>query len=194
MGRPTPTSSSSRSRGRSLILGHGAGGGVTAPDLVAVTEAARDGRFSVVLRGAALPRRRAASLRHRRANSTRPGSRSSTTFARASCAGCRSSWAGARWARASPAARSRRPVRSASCASPSRCCRRAGRPRRQSRLPELDAVTVPVLVVQGERDPFGMPPPGPGREVVQVPGNHGLKADLPAVAAAAGDWLRRVTG
>ena len=32
-----------------------------------------------------------------------------------------------------------------------------GRPEK-SRLDELDAVTVPTLVVQGERDPFGMPP------------------------------------
>jgi len=68
---------------------------------------------------------------------------------------------------------------------------RAGRPP-QSRLPELDAVTLPTLVVQGEHDRFGMPPPGPAREVVQVPGDHGLKADLEAVAAAVRSWLRRV--
>jgi predicted alpha/beta-hydrolase family hydrolase len=59
----------------------------------------------------------------------------------------------------------------------------------QSRLDELDAVAVPTLVVQGERDPFGRPPPGPAREVVLVRGDHGLKADLPAVAAAVGGWL-----
>jgi hypothetical protein len=58
-----------------------------------------------------------------------------------------------------------------------------------SRLPELDAVTVPVLVVQGERDPFGMPPASPGREVVRVAGDHGLKADLEAVADAVRRWL-----
>src|SRR5206468_382232 len=34
-----------------------------------------------------------------------------------------------------------------------------GRPEK-SRLSELDAVSVPTLVVQGARDPFGMPPPG----------------------------------
>ncbi len=61
-----------------------------------------------------------------------------------------------------------------------------------SRLPELDAVTVPVLVVQGERDRFGMPPPGPRREVVRVAGDHGLKADLDAVAAAVRGWLSDV--
>src|SRR5205809_1085052 len=46
-----------------------------------------------------------------------------------------------------------------------------------SRLPELDEVPVPVLVVQGERDPFGMPPASTTRTVVAVPGDHGLKAD-----------------
>ena len=38
--------------------------------------------------------------------------------------------------------------------------RRQGRPPSPSRLPELDAVTVPTLVVQGERDRFGIPPEG----------------------------------
>jgi predicted alpha/beta-hydrolase family hydrolase len=63
-----------------------------------------------------------------------------------------------------------------------------------SRLPELEAVEVPTLVVQGERDPFGMPPPGPHREVVQVPGDHSLKKDLDAVTAAVRGWLPRVVG
>jgi predicted alpha/beta-hydrolase family hydrolase len=67
--------------------------------------------------------------------------------------------------------------------------RRGDKPR-QNRLPELDAVTVPTLVVQGERDRFGMPPPGPAREVVKVPGDHNLKADLEAVTAAVRAWLR----
>jgi predicted alpha/beta-hydrolase family hydrolase len=66
-----------------------------------------------------------------------------------------------------------------------------GRPEK-TRLDELDAVEVPVLVVQGERDPFGMPPPAPGREVVVVNGDHGLKSDLDAVGAAVGDWLSRL--
>jgi uncharacterized protein len=69
--------------------------------------------------------------------------------------------------------------------------RRAGK-LPQSRLPELDAVKLPTLVVQGERDSFGMPPPGPSREVVTVPGDHGLKADLGAVAAAVRAWLAKV--
>ena len=63
-----------------------------------------------------------------------------------------------------------------------------GRPEK-SRLSELDAVAVPTLVIQGESDPFGMPPDGPRRRVVRLPGNHGLKADLPAVTGAVRDWL-----
>ena len=67
--------------------------------------------------------------------------------------------------------------------------RRSGAGPAASRLPELDDVPVPVLVVQGERDPFGMPPASATRTVVAVPGDHGLKADLGAVAAAVDDWL-----
>jgi predicted alpha/beta-hydrolase family hydrolase len=63
---------------------------------------------------------------------------------------------------------------------------------RRTRLGELEAVEVPVLVVQGASDPFGMPPDGPAREVVAVAGNHSLTGDVPAVAAAVEAWLPRV--
>jgi predicted alpha/beta-hydrolase family hydrolase len=68
---------------------------------------------------------------------------------------------------------------------------RAGKPP-QSRLSELEAVTVPVLVVQGERDRFGMPPSSATRKVVEVKGDHSLKADLDAVARAVRAWLPTV--
>jgi predicted alpha/beta-hydrolase family hydrolase len=59
-----------------------------------------------------------------------------------------------------------------------------GRPD-NTRLPELDAAGVPVLVVQGERDPFGMPPAGPDRDVLVIPGaDHSLKRELPKIAEA----------
>ena len=60
---------------------------------------------------------------------------------------------------------------------------------RVARLPELDAVTVPVLVIQGERDQFGMPPPGDRRTVIEVRGDHSLRSDLATVNAEVGDWL-----
>jgi hypothetical protein len=58
-----------------------------------------------------------------------------------------------------------------------------------SRLPELDAVTVPTLVVQGARDPFGMPTASALRTVAKVAGDHSLRADLHAVAAAVAAWV-----
>jgi uncharacterized protein len=66
-----------------------------------------------------------------------------------------------------------------------------GRPE-ANRLDELDAVTVPVLVIQGDRDPFGTPPPADGRVVVPVPGDHSLKTDVAAVAGAVRAWLPRI--
>jgi uncharacterized protein len=47
-----------------------------------------------------------------------------------------------------------------------------------------------VLVVQGERDPFGVPPAAPGRTVALVAGDHSLRTDLGAVDAAVRGWLR----
>ena len=66
-----------------------------------------------------------------------------------------------------------------------------GRPEKD-RLAELAMPAVPVLVVQGQRDPFGRPAPAPGREVVLVAGDHSLKADLPGLAAAVTSWLSAV--
>jgi predicted alpha/beta-hydrolase family hydrolase len=59
-----------------------------------------------------------------------------------------------------------------------------------SRLGELDDVSVPVLVVQGRNDQFGVPPEGPGRTVVLLDGDHSLKKDLAGVGEAVRDWLR----
>ncbi len=57
-----------------------------------------------------------------------------------------------------------------------------GRPER-SRLDELEAAGCPVLVVQGERDPFGMPPPGDGRTVEVIAGaDHALRKDIARIA------------
>jgi uncharacterized protein len=54
--------------------------------------------------------------------------------------------------------------------------------------------SVPVLVVQGVRDRFGIPPAAVRRTVVEVPGDHSLRTDVEAVAAAAQGWLRRLVG
>jgi predicted alpha/beta-hydrolase family hydrolase len=62
----------------------------------------------------------------------------------------------------------------------------------ESRLPELDAVQVPALVVQGERDPFGVPPAGANRTVALVRGDHSLRGGLDAVGAAIRGWLAEI--
>jgi predicted alpha/beta-hydrolase family hydrolase len=77
-------------------------------------------------------------------------------------------------------------------AFPLRPPRREGREPAPSRLPELEAVEVPVLIVQGLRDPFGMPPAAVGRAVVAVEGDHGLKSDRATVAEAISAWLSGV--
>jgi len=70
--------------------------------------------------------------------------------------------------------------------------RRPGVTPAPSRLPELDAVTVPTLVVQGARDRFGIPPSAKRRTVVQVASDHSLRTDLGSVADAVRTWLPRV--
>ena len=68
-----------------------------------------------------------------------------------------------------------------------------GRPEK-TRLPELAAVKLPTLIVQGASDPFGMPPKARNRKVVTVAGNHSLSSDLGALGDAVGAWLARLLG
>jgi predicted alpha/beta-hydrolase family hydrolase len=66
-----------------------------------------------------------------------------------------------------------------------------GRPEK-SRLEELTSVTVPTLVVQGDHDPFGVPDPATlpgGHTLVVVEGDHSLKKDAPTIRAAITAWL-----
>jgi predicted alpha/beta-hydrolase family hydrolase len=171
-----------------LVLGHGAGGGVNAPDLTAAASAARAVGFSVALveqpyrvagRRSPAPARQLdaawlAVIAHLRAG---PSGGVPLVF------GGRS--AGARVACRTAADAGARGV--VCLAFPVHPPGRSDDPAK-SRLPELDAVPVPVLVVQGESDPFGMPPDGPTRTVVRVPGDHALRNTAPVEAAVA-DWL-----
>jgi predicted alpha/beta-hydrolase family hydrolase len=171
-----------------LVLGHGAGGGVGARDLVTAADVARADGLSVALveqpyrvagRRSPAPAHQldaawTAVVQHLAAGELAGlrlvvGGRSSG--ARVAC----------RTAAATGAA-------GVLClAFPLRPPRRSGTA--PSRQDELDAVAVPVLVVQGVRDPFGMPPPAPGRTIARVDGDHGLKTDLGAVAEAVRSWL-----
>lgn len=66
-----------------------------------------------------------------------------------------------------------------------------GKPEK-TRMPELDGVHSPVLVVQGRTDPFGVPDPGPDREVVLLTGDHSLRSDRSGIENAVTDWLEKL--
>lgn len=67
-----------------------------------------------------------------------------------------------------------------------------GKPEK-SRLDELAGTGVPTLVVQGDRDPFGMPPRGRNRKVVLIAGaDHALKKDPGAAAVAVVAFVTRL--
>jgi predicted alpha/beta-hydrolase family hydrolase len=176
-----------------LVLGHGAGGGITARDLVAVAHAAHSAGLSVALveqpyrvagRRSPAPAHQldaawTAVIDHLLAGELRglpllAGGRSSG--ARVAC----------RTAEATGA------VGVLCLAFPLQMPPRSGAAPAPSRLPELDAVTVPMLVVQGSRDRFGVPPSTKRRTVVQVAADHSLRSDLCAVEKAVGAWLLRL--
>jgi predicted alpha/beta-hydrolase family hydrolase len=175
---------------RAVVLGHGAGGGIESPDLTAAAGVAGDARLSVALveqpyrvagRRAPAPARQLdaawtaviAELRERglAGEALIAGGRS--LGARVACRTAAETGATGILCLAFP------------LHPPGR-----GDDPEKSRQPELDAIEVPTLVVQGRSDPFGMPAGGPNREIVEVAGNHGLKADLDAVATAIASWLR----
>jgi uncharacterized protein len=175
-----------------LVLGHGAAGGVEAPDIVAAAEAAHSQRISVAL--IEQPYRVAGRRSPPRAPQLDADWIAVVERLRAGELAGLALIVGGRSMGARIACRTAEATGAAAVlclAFPLEPPRRAAKPL-QSRLPELEAVTVPTLVVQGERDRFGMPPPGPSREVVKVPGDHSLKTDLEAVAATVRAWLSGV--
>ncbi|WP_106401538.1 alpha/beta hydrolase family protein [Actinocorallia populi] len=69
-----------------------------------------------------------------------------------------------------------------------------GKPEK-SRAAELRGAGAPVVVVNGDRDPFGVPAAGDAAEVVVLPGErHDLTRDPARVGVAVEPWLRRWRG
>jgi uncharacterized protein len=174
--------------GAALLIGHGAGGGVEARDIAAATEVALAQGFSVAL--VEQPYRVAG-----RRSPAPPGQLDTAWTAvvehlRAGPLEGLDLIAGGRSLSARVACRTAADTGAVGVLCLAFPVHPPGRPEK-SRLDELDGVTVPVLVVQGESDPFGMPPEAPERTVVAVPGDHGLKKDLDAVSAAVAGWLPR---
>lgn len=174
-----------------LMVGHGAGGTVDAPDLLAVRDAAVAVGVSVARitqpyrvagRRAPAPAPRLdqawlaahAALRRRRGWRTLPfvlAGRSSG--ARVACRCADASGAAAVVALAFPVHPPGQPAK--------------------SRVEELSAVRVPLLVVQGRADPFGQPPPelfdGVTRVLVPLPGDHSLRVARHEVGATVAAFL-----
>ena len=173
-----------------LVLGHGAGGGVTAPDLVAVAGVAHSAGLSVAL--VEQPYRVAGRRSPAPAHQLDAAWTAVIDFLLAGelrglalLAGGRSSGArvACRTADATGA------VGVLCLAFPLQTPPRSGAAPTPSRLAELDAVTVPMLVVQVSRDRFGIPPSTERRVVVQVAADHSLRTDLGAIEQAVTAWL-----
>ncbi|HEV3378328.1 MAG TPA: alpha/beta family hydrolase [Thermoleophilaceae bacterium] len=173
-------------RSGALVLGHGAAGGFGAKDLVAATAAAVEAGFSVaqVEQPYLVAGRRSPAP----AGQLDAAWTAVVEHLRGGELGDLPLVTGGRSAGARVACRTAAETGSVAVLCLAFPVHPPGRPDK-TRLDELDGVDVPVLVVQGDSDPFGMPPPAPGRRVVTVPGNHSLKGDLQAVGAAVRDWL-----
>jgi len=173
--------------GGALVLGHGAGGGVTAPDLVAAAKVAGEEGLTVAL--VEQPYRVAGRKAPAPAAQLDAAWRTVVAhLAEGDLAGL-PLVTGGRSAGARVACRTAADVGAAAVLCLAFPVHPPGRPEK-SRLEELDAVTVPVLVVQGDRDPFGMPPDHAGRTVTRVRGDHSLRADRAALSDAVRAWLR----
>ncbi len=171
-----------------LALTHGAGGGVTSPDLAAVRAAGLrlGGVVALVTQAYRVAGRRApgAAARQDQAwTEVIPALCGQVPAGTPLIQGGRSN--GARVAcRTAQAAGARAVLALAFPLHP------PGHPDR-SRAAELAAAGVPVLVVNGRRDPFGIPAAGGDTQVVVLDGEtHALSRRPAAVGAAAGSWLR----
>ncbi len=172
-----------------LLLGHGAGGGVGAPDLVAATRAAGAAGVHVAL--VEQPYRVAG----RRAPA--PAGQLDTAWL-AVAERLSDEWFhdlplvfGGRSSGARVACRTSGDGQAVAVLCLAFPTHPPGRPER-TRQPELDGVTVPTLVVQGESDPFGMPAAGRHREIVVLPGDHSLRKDTKTIARTVEEWLDRI--
>ncbi|WP_018333292.1 alpha/beta family hydrolase [Actinomycetospora chiangmaiensis] len=176
-----------------LVLGHGAGGGIEAPDLLA---AASSAPVPIAVARVLQPYRVAGR------KAPPPATQLDDAWAAVLAAltarfpdqdqvhGGRSS--GARVACRGAVRAAKRPVGVLALAFPLLApARKDGT--RPDRSPEIDAVDeagIPVLAVSGDRDRFGVPPVAGHREVVTVRGDHSLRAQGP-VRAAVEPWIAR---
>lgn len=179
-------------RGRLLlVLTHGSAGGVDAPDLLAVREAAL-GMGVTVAR---------VTQAFRMAGARAPGSAERQDEAwLAVLAELRSRWPGLPLVQGGRSNGARVACRTARAAGAVAVVALAfplhppGKPDR-SRADELRGAGVDVLVVNGDRDPFGVPDAADATRLVVLPGEgHDLKKEPARVGEVVADWLTRYLG
>ena len=177
-----------------LVLGHGAGGSVESPDLVAVRDAA-------VAAGYAVAR---VTQPYRVAGRRTPAPAAQLDEAwLAVLAGLDALVPGAglgdlplvtggRSSGARVACRTARATGALGVLALAFPLHPPGRPEK-SRADELAAAGVPVLVLNGDRDPFGVPDPGRRVKVHVIPGaNHSLRTAPGNLTTPALAWLKTV--
>lgn len=169
-----------------LVLGHGAGGGIDALDLLAARDAAHAVGFRVAL--VEQPWR----VKGKKVAEAPPRLDQAWVDVLRQLEGA-PLVVGGRSAGARVACRTAEEVGASAVLCLAFPLHPPGRPER-SRLEELTAVQVPVLVVQGDRDPFGMPP---GATV--IPGaDHGFRVAKggdparPQITAVVQEWLAQI--
>ena len=172
-----------------LLLGHRAGGGIGAPDLVAAARGAHAANVHVAL--VEQPYRVAG----RRAPA--PAPQLDTAWLTVADELAKEFFAdlplvfGGRSSGARVACRTAKEGQAVAVVCLAFPVHPPGRPDK-SRQPELDAVEVPTLVVQGENDPFGRPTSAHHREIVLFPGDHSLKRDAQGISRTVEEWLDRI--
>lgn len=172
-----------------LVLGHGAGGGVEAVDLLAVRDGAL--RAGLVVARVIQPYRVAGRRTPPPAAVLDEAWIAAVEAVRPRAGRELSLVLGGRSLGARVACRTARALGAAGVVALAFPLHAPGRPN-ASRAGELDP-TMPTLVVNGDRDPFGVPEPDGLVQVVVRPGErHDLGRDPGAVAEAVVGWLREL--
>nr|WP_229071577.1 alpha/beta family hydrolase [Actinoplanes sp. DH11] len=167
-----------------LVLGHGAGGGVDAPDLTAVHDTAVAAGVRVAL----------VTQPYRVAGRRAPAPAGHLDEAWVTVVGALGVPGlplilGGRSSGARVACRTVTTLGAAGVLALAFPLHPPGKPEK-SRAGELPA-TVPTLVINGDRDPFGVPEPSGAVEVIVRPGAvHDLRKDVAGTGRLAVEWLR----
>jgi predicted alpha/beta-hydrolase family hydrolase len=177
-----------------LVLGHGAGGSVRSPDLVAIRDAALAAGYAVarVTQPYRLAGRRTPAPAAHLDEAWLAVLAGLDALVPAAGLGSLPLVTGGRSSGARVACRTAKAVGAAGVLALAFPLHPPGHPEK-TRADELAAAGVPVLVINGDRDPFGVPEPRRRVTVHVVPGaNHSLRTAPANLTTPALAWLKKV--